>query len=592
MAALVLLAWVVPARGQQPSGASGGLYELSRVHRAAAARGLQPTTPRPGARIAFIDVAREDVFTADEVYPTWPNALHWLTDEVVIRRELLVDVGEPYDDKLVQESMRNLRALGVFSLVHILPVRGPEPGTVGLLVYTRDLWSLRLESSFAGTGEAFQATIQVTERNLFGRDKQGTVRFDIDPKAFSLGEVYYDPRFTGRKLALTETFDVIWNRDSGETEGSQGYLSFGSPFYNLGEHWAWGMSGSYAVYVSRDLVGAEVVSFREGQGGGIVACRTPAPDCVRSVWDSRSYAASTSLTYRRGERYRQSFGLRFGISDLDVQANAETALRPGQEALFERELLPRERRQVAPSVTYGLSLPDYAVYENLATFGQSETVRKGPSASASLSFPLRAFGSSSDSVLFSYGAGYVLALDRALAEVQTSAGARLEDGAVLDQNASVLLRGATPPLWVGRLVGRASWSGRKRDSTQSQVTLGSSNGLRGYDNGAFRVVGGSRILANVEYRTLPWELSSIHVGGVLFYDVGSVYEDLGELDLHHGAGVGLRFLFPQFNRSVFRLDLGAPLDQSGFTVLLAYGSSQLVPVTANEVTAGGGVRPR
>jgi hypothetical protein len=195
-------------------------------------------------------------------------------------------------------------------------------------------------------------------------------------------------------------------------------------------------------------------------------------------------------------------------------------------------------------------------------------------------------------VLFSYGAGYVLALDRALAEVQTSAGARLEDGAVLDQNASVLLRGATPPLWVGRLVGRASWSGRKRDSTQSQVTLGSSNGLRGYDNGAFRVVGGSRILANVEYRTLPWELSSIHVGGVLFYDVGSVYEDLGELDLHHGAGVGLRFLFPQFNRSVFRLDLGAPLDQSGFTVLLAYGSSQLVPVTANEVTAGGGVRPR
>ena len=87
----------------------------------------------------------------------------------MIERELLLAEGERYDEARAEESMRNLRALGIFALVRIVAVTTPDPNAVGLLVYTRDLWSLRLETGFAGTGKAFQLTAQVSERNFLGR---------------------------------------------------------------------------------------------------------------------------------------------------------------------------------------------------------------------------------------------------------------------------------------------------------------------------------------------------------------------------------------------------------------------------------------
>ena len=47
-------------------------------------------------------------------------------------------------------------------------------------------------------------------------------------------------------------------------------------------------------------------------------------------------------------------------------------------------------------------------------------------------------------------------------------------------------------------------------------------------------------------------------------------------------GVGLRGLLPQFNREVFRLDLGVPIDGSGFSVTLSGGTGQAVPLTNRE----------
>jgi hypothetical protein len=244
---------------------------------------------------------------------------------------------------------------------------------------------------------------------------------------------------------------------------------------------------------------------------------------------------------------------------------------------------------VAPSFSYALSLPRYHVFQNLRTYGQSENVRVGPSASASFAFPIEALGSSQDAMTFSYGAGYVWALGRGLLDLSASAGARYEGGEASDQAVSALARGATPPWLLGRLVGRLSFYGQRRDTSGSQVTLGGAT-LRGYESGAFRVLGGNSIRGNLEYRSLPLDILSVHLGGVLFYDVGSVYATVDEVEMHHSAGLGFRVLFPQFNRSVFRFDFGVPLDADGYSVVLSYGSSQAVSL--GESTAGGGVRPR
>ena len=96
-----------------------------------------------------------------------------------------------------------------------------------------------------------------------------------------------------------------------------------------------------------------------------------------------------------------------------------------------------------------------------------------------------------------------------------------------------------------------------------------------------RSYGASRALANFEVRTLPLHLGAIHVGGVLFYDVGSVYLQASNAVFHHAAGAGIRFLFPQFNRYPFTLDGGVGLDPP-FRMVPTFTTGQVVPLTALE----------
>jgi hypothetical protein len=572
------------------------LYEAEGAQRAMIARQrtLEPS-PR-GKRIAFVDVVRDEVFVEQELAipillprqaPTWPNAFHWLTEEDIVRRELLLGVGDAYDQARIDESERNLRALNVFSLVRIVAVQAPRSTEVGLLVYTRDMWSLRFETAFAGAGDAYRLRGQVVERNFLGRDKTLMLRAGLEPRTASVGQLFLDPRVLGTKLTFSESVDVIFDRNEGDVEGSYGELTLGLQRRHLRQRWSWGLSGSYHDYVARTLRGQAIAGFRSLPEGGLEPClpgvQVGEPrndDCMRAVWDESGQALSFGVGYHLGLRYTQSFGFGVGYSSRDASANAETMLRDDQRDAFARDVLPRTRRQVYPSFTYSLSVPDYVVFHDLGTFGQSESVRAGPEASFGTSLPLEAFGSSTNSVRFSSGLGYVLAGGEGLLEAATAAGTRLEEGRVVDQTLNVLLRGATPAWLAGRLVGYASWAGRRRDTGKTTVTLGGDNGLRGYPSAAFLAIGGERLRGNLEYRTLPLVVASIHVGGVAFYDFGSVYTSLRTAQLNHSVGAGVRLLFPQINRTPFGIDVGVPLDGRGFGVLLSYASEQAVPLTA------------
>ena len=591
---LLLIGLAGTARAEE----APAFYEVEGAQRAMLARRRTQDPAPAGKRIAFVEVARDEVFVEDELAipiflprqaTTWPNALHWLTEEDIVRRELLFAAGDTYDQALVEESERNLRGLSIFSLVHIVPVRATEPGTVGVLVYTRDLWSLRLETAFAGVGSAYRLRAQVVERNLFGRDKTLTLRAGLDPQTMSVGQLFFDPRIFGSELTLTQSVDVIFSREQGGVEGSYGQLSVGSPRRNLRQRWSWGASASYHDYISRTLRGNSIAGFRATEEGGVEPCAPEAPaeeaaegDCLRAVWDDSGQAFSVGMGYHRGVRYTQSFGFGLNYSNSDAAPNDETELQGDQQReQFERYILPRARRLVYPSFSYALSVPDYVVFHDLGTFGQSESVRVGPTASFGTSVPLRAFGSSTNSIRFSSGLGYVLADGEGLLEGALGAGSSFEDGRVVDQALSGLLRGATPAWLVARLVAYASWSGRRRDTGNSVVTLGGDNGLRGYDSAAFLAIGGERMRGNLELRSLPLVFASIHLGGVLFYDFGSVYTSLRTAELHHSVGAGLRLLFPQINRTPFAIDVGLPLE-GGFGVLVSYASEQAVPLTSND----------
>jgi hypothetical protein len=131
-----------------------------------------PAAEAEGKRVAFIRVTQEDVFVEDELWPDlmtddWIplpnhlpllNAFHWLTDADIVAREVLLSVGRPYRGLQAAETTRILRTLGIFSLVKVVPVRTERDDEVGVVVYTRDLWSLRLEQRCRVSRSAASAT--------------------------------------------------------------------------------------------------------------------------------------------------------------------------------------------------------------------------------------------------------------------------------------------------------------------------------------------------------------------------------------------------------------------------------------------------
>jgi hypothetical protein len=573
-------------------------YEQKRVMQHVAAANLRVDPAPEGKRVRRLSFERREVFEGDDllvpvVLPrfasTWPNTFHWLTETSTIRRELLLEEGQPYRASLAEESMRNLRDLGILALVRIVPIQTGEPDSVDVLVYTRDLWSLRLEQEFSGAGESFELAAQLIERNFLGRDKSLAGRFSLEPDVYTVGQTFVDPRVAGEPLRLSESFDLIMNRASGKPEGSTGGLYFGRPFYNIAQRFSVDVTFAYAVFVWRDLRNGEVLGYdlRPGSDRGM-SCPVGSIDCVPLVWDETRVRLDAQVRRRFGEVYTQTVSGGAGIYDRDARANRETGLRnASQSRVFETEVLPRSRRDVYPFVRYQLSVPQYRVFTNLATYGLSESVQVGPNLDATAAVPLKLLGSTRDGMSLSGAIGYVWAGHDALVDVIAQGWSRLDSGNVIDQRGLLQLRAASPSydwLW-GRLVGRFFWEARRNDSQNTLVTLGGGNGLRGYPAQYLFGRGADRMLWNAEYRTRPWLLQSIHLGLVAFYDAGSVYKGLADLRVHHAIGAGVRVLFPQFNHYVFRLDVGQPIGERGLSVLLSYGSDQVVALTPGEDAA-------
>lgn len=573
-------------------------YEQKRVMQHLAAANLLLDTAPEGKRVRRLRFERREVFEGDDllvpiVLPrfasTWPNAFHWLTETSTIRRELLLHEGEPYRQTLAEESMRILRGLGILALVQVVAIQTGEPDSVDVLVYTRDLWSLRLEQEFAGAGESFELAAQLIERNFLGRDKSLAARFSLEPDVYTVGHTFVDPRVAGEQLSLSESLDLIVNRASSKPEGSLGGLYFGRPFYSIAQRFSIDLTFSYAVFVWRDLRNGELLGYdaRSGTSHGD-SCAVGSIDCIPLAWNERRFSFELGAHRRFGERYIQTFTAGAGLYDRDAEANAETRLRSDeQRRVFTDEVLPRSRRDVYPYVRYRLSLPQFRVFTNLGTFGLSESVQIGPLLDATVLVPLQLVGSTRDGVSMTGAVAYIWAGHDALLSVAAQGWSRLDAGRAIDQRGFVQLRAASPSygwLW-GRLVGRFYWEVRHNDTQNTLVTLGGGNGLRGYPAQYLFARGADRMLWNAEYRTRPWLLQSIHLGFVAFYDAGSVYKGLATLRVHHAVGAGVRVLFPQFNRSVFRLDVGQPIGERGLTVLLSYGSDQVVALTPGEDAA-------
>lgn len=186
--------------------------------------------------IDHVEITRSSVFDADEAtffLLRAVNALHITTREYVIRRELLLGAGMPWDSARATESARNLRRLGVFRSVAIDSVR-TDSGLVAR-VETRDGWSTRPDFRFRSTGGELDYTLALIEDNLLGTASQASLIYRNNPDRTTTVLGFRQPRLIAGQVGLNTRWD---NRSDGDRLA----VLINRPFFRLESRNAWGIA--------------------------------------------------------------------------------------------------------------------------------------------------------------------------------------------------------------------------------------------------------------------------------------------------------------------------------------------------------------
>ena len=126
------------------------------------------------------------------------RSLHPVSQEGVIRRQLLFAVGDTVDTLLVGETMRRLRAQRLFSDAVIRASRCDPSGGVGLVVQTRDTWTLRPTARLRTTT---QLSIGIEEKNFLGSGRAVAVTREMSLRGNGAAISLTDPFFLGASVS-------------------------------------------------------------------------------------------------------------------------------------------------------------------------------------------------------------------------------------------------------------------------------------------------------------------------------------------------------------------------------------------------------
>lgn len=206
-------------------------------------------SPPAAAVIDTVVIIRENLFDGagdDHALFSVLDDLHMTTRRWVIRHELLLEEGMPYDSARAAESERNLRARGLFRHVDVDTAR--IDGRLAAVVRTRDAWSLqpRIDFSIASDGTV-TGTFGITETNVAGTGNVVRAWYvrdvDRDGAVLALGLT----RVGGTKIGVGGSYLNLSDRDSGS-------WGVGLPFRSLSDRWS-------LVYGGRAFDG-RVLQFR------------------------------------------------------------------------------------------------------------------------------------------------------------------------------------------------------------------------------------------------------------------------------------------------------------------------------------------
>ena len=180
------------ARAQSPPAAVGAQvyspYEKQTIEESLGKLSLKAEPSPEGKTIERIDIVPLEVIEQRDPLPNWLNIFHATTRPSVVRREMLLREGDRYNQALIDETIRNLRQLPQLSVVLVVATTGSAPGRIGVVVITKDVWSLRASWDVVVTsGGLEELELHPEERNLLGTHQTVSATFLLQPSAYTLG---------------------------------------------------------------------------------------------------------------------------------------------------------------------------------------------------------------------------------------------------------------------------------------------------------------------------------------------------------------------------------------------------------------------
>jgi hypothetical protein len=547
-------------------------YEQGAIDDALASKKEELDPAPEGKIVEAIDIVTLDVIDPRDPAPILSlggrtyspaqtvNSLHVTTKHYVVDREILLRPGDRYKSVTVEESVRNLRTLPQLSLVVAVAARGSAPDRVRLLVITKDVWSLRLAWDVqAGPGGIEDFVLQPSETNFLGTHQLAALYFELDPATVSFGAGYHVPRMEGRRDSLDVSAQLLFNRVTGAPEGSNGSLLAFQPLYSARTEWGWDSQVAWDEHVARRFVNAREALFRERTPAPPYFHRPYVPGGVPWEYYVRTYVAQESVTRSFGWDVKHDVSLG-GFVDLRTYRTTEAQLAadPATLAQFVGTYVPRSANRVAPFFEYHGYRTRFMRVLDFQTLGLQEDYRLGHEVFLRVYPMAKALGSSLDQLGVYAAASYTVPIGdgilRGRIETTTEAQATALSQASIGGGGQIV----TPRLGFGRIVYDVEVLNRYRNYLNAETLLGGSSRLRGYPSNF--LVGSDLFVSNLEIRSRPLEiLHTVEVGAAVFYDVGDAAFGINNLHLKQGVGVGLRALFPQLDREVFRVDFGFPV---------------------------------
>lgn len=481
--------------------------------------------------IDSVIIETENVFDLSE--PKYDNFLfrlanktHIVTRHPVIRRELLLGKGDPFDTALVNESLRNLRGLPFLFKTEIELVRG-EAGENIMAVTTSDKWTTTGGISYHRTGGRNDIQFSLEENNFLGYGVFLSNEFTIldRDRNFYQGELA-DRRFLGHNIAVNLLY-------SDNPRAGQVAAAVARPYYSLKQKWSLearfsNLRRRLDYYVNEELAAQD--RFAENRLQLLVSYR----------FGPNHWKFYFIPIYEYLDLKSRGFG-------LYIPEAAPNLPQPTEDSLVHFFKCTVRAHQVK-----------FAVYNRLNRFHKPEDVNLGLDARFDYG---RAFGHAIKETLYhylSYWSQFNASLGSGLFQVGLYQRQWIRNRARIREDINCFFKFYSRYHNNHTFVVGGRFYSIHLDDKSYTLYLDEDNGLRGYPVYIFN--GEDRLIINLENRFFSdLEILSIGIGGAAFADIGNIWARDGRPTLdgtHYSFGAGLRFgISRSTSGEVIRLDL-------------------------------------